>query len=84
MSVIKTADLYFAGYVCASGTQVLRLERVAGEPIKQQFCFEMARLEFDRLRKNWLNGEDDQVSASRYADVVKRLKALLHGDQGKI
>ena len=66
-----TSDLYFAAFLAARGVPL----RDAIPGARCTFVFD-ASDQIDDLRFAWINGQDDNVSASRFAERVRQFKAL--------
>lgn len=69
-----TPDLYFAGYIIASGDPIVGSDR-SGRQVS--FHFELEDAEWDELRQAFFSGSGF-VSGMAYANAIKALKSLVH------
>ncbi len=67
-----TTDLYFAAFLATKG--VILVQAVEGT--RCSFVFNIEGQPVEDLKIAWFNGQNDEVSATKFADKVKQFKAL--------
>lgn len=73
--IIKTPDLYMAGFFTCMGVKMTGTDRQGS---RVYFLFEVRDLaESDRLRGEWFTGSG-MVSGLHYSNAIKNLKSLVH------